>query len=131
MSSHLDEKLQAVTTCISLTSLSEYYRFHKPGQPNLKYGIRAYYGGTTITRNDAQIIALTLNDICVLRVQGLAYWFSSFMNNVEPRNFRPIVDQIWFTAASSGLKPRKLNNGTALNQTVSTNVIVWLSLCPL
>ena len=65
------------------TSLSKDYRFLTPGQPGLKYRIRAYYGGTTITRNDAQIIALALNGILVLRGQGLAYWFSSFINNVD------------------------------------------------
>lgn len=68
---------------ISLTSLSRSYRFHTPGQPDLKHGVRAQYGGTTITLSDAQIIALTLNEICALRGQGLVHYLPSVANNVE------------------------------------------------
>ena len=71
---------------ISLTSLNKSFRFHTPGRPDLRQGVRAYYGGTTITLSDAQIIALTLNEICALRGQGIVYWHPSSTNNVGDRD---------------------------------------------
>ena len=73
---------------ISLTSLTKSYRFHTPEKPDLKHGVRAYYNGTTFTLSDAQIIALTLNEICAQQRHGIFYWLPSFTNNVKAPDTR-------------------------------------------
>lgn len=62
----------------SITDLSNYSFFHTPGRPNLKQGIRAYSYGTADVLTDAQLVVLTLNEICVLQGRGQVLWYPSY-----------------------------------------------------
>ena len=54
----------------STADLSNYFYFHTPGRTNLKQGIRAYNYGIADVLTDTQLVALTLNEICVLQGRG-------------------------------------------------------------
>ena len=140
-SSHLSGEFLTVKMTISLTNLSKYYRSNTPEKPDLKHGVRAYYNGTTITLSDAQIIALTLNEICAQLGHGIVYWLPSFTSNVEaPDTREKIVSDLEYSDQSlpksglqcqnSGPPLRRLTIGTRLKGTVSNTVRVCCTSSP-
>lgn len=65
-----------------LSAMSKDVRFHTPGRPDLKRDVFTFYKGTADVLTDAQLVALTLNEICVLQGKGQALWYPRHHNNV-------------------------------------------------
>lgn len=65
-----------------LSSMTKDERFHTPGRPNLKQGVRHVINDTTTALTDAQLLALTLNEICVLRGNGQVSWLPQYEHSV-------------------------------------------------
>lgn len=65
-----------------LSSTSNDFRFHTLGKPDLKRDVFVFYNGNADVLTGAQLIALTLNEICVLEGKGQVLWYPSHQNNV-------------------------------------------------
>ena len=77
-----------------LSSMDKYEHFHTPGRPYLKLDIQSDLDGIARLLTDAQLLVLTMNEICVLRGEGQFLWFPAygysvtilFYNDNDPPN---------------------------------------------
>lgn len=64
-----------------LSQIGKDERFHTPGRPDLRHGVQIDRFGTPLL--PAQLLALTLNEICVLQGNGLFAWVARNVHNVS------------------------------------------------
>lgn len=55
-----------------LSNISKDHRFHRPGTADLAQDVKIFVVDTPDALTDAQLLALTLNEICVLKGKGHA-----------------------------------------------------------
>lgn len=65
-----------------LSSMSRLERFHTPGRVDLKQGVQIDCNGVAKVLTDAQLLALTLNEIAMLKGKGLFLWVPAHAQNV-------------------------------------------------
>lgn len=74
----IDSRRGTMAQLLSIMSKDE--RFHTPRRPNLRQGVQNDLNGTLLTQ--AQLLALTLNELCVLQGKGLFAWLPNYAHNV-------------------------------------------------
>lgn len=65
-----------------LSNISKDHRFHRPGTADLAQDVKVFVVDTPDALTDAQLLALTLNEICVLKGKGHFIWYPSHLHNV-------------------------------------------------
>ena len=58
-----------------LSDLGTFDLFHLPGMPDLRQGVHVETNGIIKELTAAQLLALTMNEICALQGKGLCLWF--------------------------------------------------------